>query len=399
MTMAPARRVLQRVPAVFVRGGTSKGLMLHRRDLPRDRAQWDAIVLAALGSPDPYGRQLDGMGGGLSSLSKVCVIGPPTRLDADVDYTFGQVQIKRASADWQPMCGNMSAAVGPFAVDEGLVAVQGDSASVRIHNTNTGKLIVAQFPMHEGRAALDGELEIPGVAGTGAPVRLDFLDPGGASTGLLLPTGRVRDRLEMPGLGVVEASLVDASNACVFVRAKDLGLDGTETPTRLEDDAALMRTLSAIRVAASIRMGLAADEAQALARSALPFVGYVAPPADFATLAGTPVAGEGVDLLARVLSNGQPHRALPLGVSTCLAVASRIEGSVVHEVTRRPADAAANLRIGMPSGVLQVAAQVTQQGGEWRALRGSFYRTQRRLFEGHVLVPVPAVQAVERSSA
>ena len=163
-----------------MRGGTSKGIMVQKAHLPVDRAKWDSLFLAALGSPDPYGRQLDGMGGGLSSLSKVCVIGPSTRSDADVDYTFGQVLIKEALIDWTPLCGNMSAAVGPYAVDEGLVRVRGDTATVRIHNTNTNKIIAARFPLEDGCAAVDGDLTIPGIAGGGAPVRLDFLEPGGA---------------------------------------------------------------------------------------------------------------------------------------------------------------------------------------------------------------------------
>lgn len=381
-----------KLPAVFVRAGTSKGLLFHTRDLPADRAQWDALVLGAMGSPDPYGRQLDGMGGGLSSLSKVCVIGPPSRPDADVDYTFGQVQIKTAQVDWQPLCGNMSAAIGPFAVDEGLIRVPDGPAAVRIHNTNTGKIIVAHFEVREGVAEVDGELEIPGVAGTGAPLRLDFLDPGGASTGHLLPTGNVVDVLDVPGLGKIEASLVDASNACVFVRAKDVGLTGTESPTQLEDDSALMQRLSAIRIEASLRMGLATDVEEAARRTAVPFIAVVAPPTDSVTLSGDAVVAASVDLLARALSNGQPHRALPLGVSMCMATAARIGGSVVNQVCAVPARTGGGpLRIGMPSGVLQVAADVKQLGdGRWHVESGGFYRTQRRLFEGTLLVRAAA---------
>jgi len=377
-----------RLPAVFVRGGTSKGVMLHSRDLPADRAHWDALVLGAMGSPDPYGRQLDGMGGGLSSLSKVCVIGPPSRADADVDYTFGQVQIRTAQVDWQPLCGNMSAAVGPFAVDEGLVSVPDGLAAVRVHNTNTGKIIVAHFEVREGMAEVDGALEIPGVAGTGAPLRLDFLDPGGASTGHLLPTGNVVDMLDVPGQGKIEASLVDASNACVFVRAADLGLSGAESPADIEADAALMRRLAAIRIEASQRMGIAADAMEATRRTAVPFIAVVAPPAVSVSLAGETLPADSVDLIARALSNGQPHRALPLGVSLCLATAARIAGSVVNQVCSPEARAGGGpLRIGMPSGVLQVAADVRQlEDGRWHVESGGFYRTQRRLFEGTVLV-------------
>ncbi|GAA0523463.1 PrpF family protein [Pigmentiphaga sp. GD03639] len=370
-----------RLPAVFMRGGTSKGLMLHRRDLPPDRRAWAPLFLAAMGSPDPFGRQLDGMGGGLSSLSKVCVIGPSSRSDADVDYTFAQVQIKSAHVDFRPNCGNMSSAVGPFAVDEGLVRVQGDEAVVRIHNTNTGKIIVARFGMDEGLAAVEGGLAIPGVAGTGAPLHLDFLDPAGATTGRLLPTGNVADMLEIPGFGPVRASMVDASNACVFVRAADLGLLGDEAPAAIEADARLMARLQAIRVAASIRMGVAVDEAAATASTAVPFVAFVAPCAD----------GSAADFQARVLSNGQAHRALPLGVSVCLATAARLEGSVVHGVCG--AVHGRDLRIAMPSGVLPVTAVVHRDAdGAWNVERGGFYRTQRRLFEGTLLLrhPPPA---------
>ncbi len=212
--------IQESIPAVFMRGGTSKAIMFHARDLPADRAAWDALFTVAMGTPDPCGRQLDGMGGGVSSLSKVCVLAPSTREDADVDHTFGQTLIRESRVGYRGNCGNMSSSVGPFAVEEGLVDASGDSATVRIYNTNTKKIIHGTFPVEEGRARYDGNLAIPGVGGTGAPVRLDFIEPGGATTGRLLPTGWVVDRLEVPGLGVVEASLVDAANAAVFVRAR-----------------------------------------------------------------------------------------------------------------------------------------------------------------------------------
>jgi len=239
---------LHSLPAVFMRGGTSKAVMFQARDLPADRAAWDPIFLAAMGSPDPYGRQLDGMGGGISSLSKICVLAPSARNDADIDYTFAQVQIHVPTVDFKGNCGNMSSAVGPFAVDEGLVQPGGDAATVRIFNTNTAKLIHASFPLLGGRTRYDGDLAIPGVAGTGAPVKLDFLSPGGATTGKLLPTGKPLDRLEVPGLGTIEASMVDAANAAVFVRARDLGLTGIELPGELEARPELLERLAAIRI-------------------------------------------------------------------------------------------------------------------------------------------------------
>lgn len=371
-------------PAVFMRGGTSRAIMFHARNLP-DRAEWDPIFLAAMGSPDPNGRQLNGMGGGISSLSKVCILAPSDRADADVDYTFAQVQIREASVDYRSNCGNMSSAVGPFAVDEGIVRPNGDTAVVRIFNTNTRKIIRSTFPLEDGRAATDGELAIPGVAGTGAPVRLDFLAPGGATTGKLLPTGHATDRLELRGGETIEVSLVDAANACVFVRASDLGLTGRELPEELERDAALMERLQVIRRRASVAMGITKDEAEARGVAAVPIIGFVAPPMDAPTLSGEPIGADQVDLTVRFLSNGQPHRALPLTASLCTAVAANIAGTVVAEALR--GGTGGQVRIGMPSGILTVGAEVSQEGGQWSAHSGAFYRTARRLFDGRVYVP------------
>jgi 2-methylaconitate cis-trans-isomerase PrpF len=373
------------LPAVFMRGGTSRAIMFHAGDLP-DRAEWDPIFLAAMGSPDPNGRQLNGMGGGISSLSKVCVLAPSDRADADIDYTFAQVQIREAAVDYHSNCGNMSSAVGPFAVDEGLVRPNGDTATVRIFNTNTGKIIRSTFPLADGRAATDGDLAIPGVAGTGAPIRLDFLSPGGATTGRLLPTGGAVDRLDVPGLGPIEVSLVDAANACAFVRARDLGLTGKELPEELERDPALLEKLQAIRRRASVAAGIARDEAEARGIAGVPIIGFVAPPMDAMTLAGEPIAQAQVDLTARFLSNGQPHRALPLTASLCTAVAANIAGTLVAEALAP--GAGAQVRIGMPSGILTVGAEVGRDsGGQWVAHSGAFYRTARRLFDGRVYVP------------
>ena len=375
-----------RIPAVFMRGGTSNAVVFNAKDLPRDRAQWDEIFLAAIGSPDPYGRQLDGMGGGVSSLSKVCVIGPASRPDADIDYTFAQVQVKEAKVDYGANCGNMSSAMGPFAVDEGLVQVAGQEALVRVHNTNTKKIIWARFPLDDGVAAVDGDLAIPGVAGTGAPVKLEFREPGGATTGKLLPTGNVADELEVAGYGKVRVSMVDAANACVFVRAADLGIKGTELPEEIDANPGLLKQLEAIRVAASVAMGVTKTSEEAMKNRAVPFVGFVSPPQDAKTLTNEALKGAGVDLTGRMMSNGQPHRALPLTCTLCMAVAARLEGSVVHEATRPTGNPESEIRIAMPSGVLTVAATVRKLEGQWHAEQGAFYRTQRRMFEGQVLV-------------
>ncbi len=374
------------LPAVFMRGGTSRAIMFHAKDLP-ERAAWDPIFLNAMGSPDPNGRQLNGMGGGISSLSKVCVLAPSSRDDADIDYTFAQVQIKEAAVDYRGNCGNMSSAVGPFAVDEGIVRPNGETAVVRIFNTNTKKIIRSTFPLVDGRAATDGTMAIPGVAGFGAPVKLDFLTPGGATTGKLLPTGHVTDVLDVPGLGRIEVSMVDAANACVFVRASDLGLTGRELPDALDANLELLAKLQSIRRAASVAMGIAKDDAEARTIAGVPIIGFVAGPMDQPTLSGEVIQAVQIDLTARFLSNGQPHRALPLTASLCTAVAARIEGTLANQALRP--DAAQSIRIGMPSGILTVDADVSRDaGGHWVAHSGAFFRTARRLFDGRVYVPV-----------
>src|SRR5215475_522782 len=237
-----------KLPAVFMRGGTSKAIIFLARDLPRSRDAWEPIFLAVIGSPDPNMRQLDGMGGGVSSLSKVCVIGPPTHPDADVDYTFAQVLIDKARVDYTGNCGNMSSAIGPFAVDEGLVPKpRTGEAVVRIHNTNTRKIIVSRFGMDGEEAAVAGDMAIDGVAGTGAPIRLEFIEPGGAKTGKLLPTGKAVDQLKLPDGVHVTASLIDAANPCVFVPADAVGATATEQPAEIDNRQELKGKLEALR--------------------------------------------------------------------------------------------------------------------------------------------------------
>jgi len=373
------------IPAVFMRGGTSKAIMFHERDLPTGREDWTRLFVAAMGSPDPHGRQLNGMGGGVSSLSKVCVLAPSTRADADVDYTFAQVMIKEARVDYRSNCGNMSSAVGPFAVDEGLVHVEGDVATVRIFNTNTNKIIHSTFAVEDGVTRYDGDLVIPGVSGSGSPIRLDFMEPGGATTGALLPSGHVTDHLEVAGFGAIEVSLVDAANAAVFVRARDVGLTGVELPGELEGRLEVLTLLEAIRQAASVRMGIAPDVDSAANITSVPFVCVVSPRAGSSSVSGEMMDAHEVDLVARVISNGQPHRALPLTISLCTAVAARVRGSVVAELLTSGGDGA--LRLGMPSGVLSVDADVGYENNDWVARAGTFFRTARRLFDGRVWVP------------
>ncbi|NQV82939.1 MAG: PrpF family protein [Rhodospirillales bacterium] len=378
----------RKIPAVFMRGGTSKAVMFLHADLPEDRAEWDAIFLAALGSPDPNGRQLNGMGGGISSLSKACIIGPSARDDADVDYTFAQVSVDRDNVGYGANCGNMSSAVGPFAVDEGLVTPGGDEALVRIYNTNTDKIIHSRFQMEDGIAAVDGDFDLKGVAGTGAPVRLDFLAPGGAATGRLLPTGNVIDFIEVDGLGRVEASLVDAANPCVFVEAAALGLTGTEAPDEIDAKVDVMAWLESIRAQGAVLMGLAeTPEACTENAPSSPFVGMVTAAQDAKTLAGEHIRAADADLTARIVSSGNTHRALPLTGALCCATAARIEGTLIHRHSRRGTDPDSDLRIMQPSGIIPVVCTVTNTDTGWLAERAGVYRTQRRLFEGRVLIP------------
>ena len=282
-------------------------------------------------------------------------MGPPTRPDADVDYTFAQVDVTRAAVDYRGNCGNISSAIGPFAIDEALVAAREPVTVVRVHNTNTGKMIHAHVPVEDGEAAVRGDFALDGVPRTGARIALDFVDPGGAVTGRLLPTGHAQDALDVAGLGTITASLVDATNPMVFVRAKDLGLEGTERPEDLDARSGLPAQLEAIRGAAAVRMGLARTPEEAgRASPAVPKIAVLAPPAGYRTLAGATVEPHAVDLVARIVSMGKVHRAFALTGAMCLAVAARIPGSVAHEATAT-AGAAGDVRIGHPSGVLPVA--------------------------------------------
>ncbi|MEQ8708201.1 MAG: PrpF domain-containing protein [Rhodospirillales bacterium] len=369
-------------PAVFMRGGSSKGVFFHDRDLPADPALRDRIFLAAIGSPDIYGRQLNGMGGGVSSLSKAVVIGPPTVEGADLDYTFAQIAVGEALVDYSANCGNLSSAVGPFAVDEGLVKVDGDEALVRIHNTNTSKIIHSRFRVKDGMAVIEGEQTIPGVSGTAAPIRLDFLNPGGATSGKLLPTGNTVDQLDVPGVGKIDVSMVDAANGCLFIEASALGLTATELPDVLEANKETMAALEAIRRAAAVAMGLA--DAPEQASQGNPKVAIVSAPAPFRTISGADVAASECDLLVRMISMGQCHRVLPLTGGLCAGVACRLEGSTAARNYKSSGEA---IRLGTPSGILSVDAEASRTADGWHAERASVFRTARRLMEGSVLIP------------
>lgn len=371
----------RKIPAAYIRGGTSKAIVFHARDLPDNRDVWPEFFVAALGADDPNGRQLNGMGGGISSLSKICVVGPPSRDDADIDYSFFQLTPRNASVDTSGNCGNMSSAMGPFALDEGLVQATGGKAEVRIHNTNTAKIIRARFDMDEGMAAVDGPFTLPGVGGPGAPVTLDFLDPGGAKTGKLLPTDQASNMLEVEGLGQIEASMVDAANPCVFVRASDLGIAGNEAPETLEADAVFLKRMEAVRRAASVAMGLSKSLEEAATIPSLPKVATVAAPATQTLLTGETMPAEETDIVVRMISIGQPHRAVPLTGALCLAVATKLPGTIPNQLCRDGAD---QVRVAQASGLTVVEADMIETPDGWSAKSASVLRTQRRLMDGYV---------------
>ncbi len=359
-----------RVPAVYMRGGTSRALIFHQRDLPPASpedgyAAWQPIFLKAIGSPDPYGRQLNGIGGGITSLSKVAVVGPPTMPATDVDYTFGQVGVREPTISYRGNCGNISSAIGPFAVDEELVLIRGSQAQVRIHNTNTGKVIIAEFPVSNGRTIEDGDFEIQGIAGKGAPIKLTFVDPAGAATGQLLPTGRARDLLDNGTGQPVEVSLIDAANPVCFLSANAYPQNVLAAET--------LRELVDVRLSAAVAMGLANDWEDARQRlKNLPLVALVAPPADGRC-----------DVAVRVISADQPHKALPLTAAICIAAAAAVPNSLVHSIARG-LPTGGDLRIGHPGGILSASANVSVSGSGIRIESVSAYRTARRIMEGKI---------------
>ncbi|BBK40429.1 putative methylaconitate Delta-isomerase PrpF [Allostella vacuolata] len=320
------------------------------------------------------------MGGGISSLSKVVMIGPPTREDTDVDYTFGQVAVDRPVVDWGANCGNLSSAVGPFAIDEGLVPGPDGERLVRIHQTNTRKVIHARFQVRDGKAVTAGDFAIAGVAGTGARIRLDFLDPGGSVTAGLLPTGNPMDRLALPGRPPVTVSLVDATNPVVFVAAADIGLTGTELPDAIEARPEVMALLDRLRRHAGVLAGLGGTPgAVPLAN---PKVAVVAPPAPFRTLDKRRIGPGDHDVGVRMLSMERAHRAVTLTGAMCLGVAAGIEGTVVQRLARAPSSDG-ELRVGNPSGVISVGSTV-RFDGRWIADSAVVFRTARRLMQGSV---------------
>ena len=374
-----------RIPCLWMRGGTSKGGCFVESDLPADIKDQDALLSRIYGSNDSSGRQIDGMGGATSTTSKAVIVGKRFGEKNGVNYSFAQVDIASSLVDRKGNCGNMSSTVGPFAVEMGLVdEITEPVTLVEIYNTNTKKTIISHVPVKDGKVVYEGNYTISGVPGTAARIQLDFLKPGGAVTGQLLPTGKEKEMLEVPGVGMVEVSIVDAANPLVFVRASDLGLKGDEMPKDIDTNPDLLDKMLAIREAAAVKVGLASDIADAKKNSpAVPKFCFVAPPAAYTSVEGDSVERESIDLQARMLSMGKLHPVLAITGGICIGVAAKIPGTLVNEAVGSAANQE-EIRIGHCSGVLAVGAEVQKSDEGMVAVSGTVYRTARILMSGDV---------------
>ena len=382
-----------RIPAVYMRGGTSKGVFFLAEDLPADKQARDRILMRVIGSPDRYGKHTDGMGGATSSTSKVVILSKSARADCDVDYLFGQVAIDQPLVDWSGNCGNLSAAVGPFAISTGLIGAPADgTATVRIWQANIGKKIVSRVPMSGGEVQELGDFQLDGVAFPAAEVELEFLDPAddeaeaGAVGGATFPTGNHIDLLDVPGLGRIEATLINAGNPTVFVDAASLGLKGTELQGDVNGDKTLLARAEAVRAQGAVAMGDAATPQEATtSRPHTPKLAFVAKPAGYTASDGRTVEAGSIDLLARIFSMGVLHHAMTGTGAVAIAAAVAIPGTVVHRVA--PVGADGRVRFGHPSGTLKVGAEVREEGNHWKVSKVLMSRSARRLMEGWVRVP------------
>lgn len=369
----------------IVRGGTSKGVYFLENDLPKDQPLRDEVIRAAFGGMDL--RQIDGLGGADTLTSKVAIVGPSTREGCDVDYTFGQVSYTAPLVDYKGNCGNISAGVGPFAIDAGLVRAVEPVTTVRIHLTNTDNVIVAEVPVKDGRARNDGDFAISGVPGTGSRITLDFSDTQGAQTGKLLPTGRPKDVFDFGGRGSFEVSLVDAGNPLVFISARSLGMTGIETPDEIEGNQALMETVELIRGRAAVAFGLVEKEGEAAAKSPyVPFFAIVSPARSYDCYNGVHVDESEIDVVSRLLFMLKMHKTYPGTGTVCTGCAARIPGSVLWDQLSERAKAETVLRIGHPAGVIPVEAAAEERGGEIVITRAAFYRTARKIMDGQVYI-------------
>jgi len=395
MTSAPQIRI----PATYMRGGTSKGVFFRLQDLP-DRCQVpgearDRLLLRVIGSPDPYGKQIDGMGGATSSTSKTVILSKSARPDHDVDYLFGQVSIDKAFVDWSGNCGNLSAAVGPFAIANGLVDAaripRDGIATVRIWQANIAKTIVAHVPVANGAVQETGDFELDGVTFPAAEVRIEFLDPAAdeeGAGGAMFPTGNLVDDLDVPGIGMIRATMINAGIPTIFVNADAIGYTGAELQDAINGDPKALAMFEMLRAHGALRMGLIKSLDEAARRQHTPKIAFVARPADYMASSGKRVAASDVDLLVRALSMGKLHHAMMGTAAVAIGAAAAIPGTLVNRAAGGGTRTA--VRFGHPSGTLRVGAEARQVNGEWTVTKAIMSRSARVLMEGWVRVPADA---------
>ena len=390
-----------RIPATYMRGGTSKGVFFRLDDLPAAAqvpgAARDALLLRVIGSPDPYGKQIDGMGGATSSTSKTVILSKSTRPDHDVDYLFGQVSIDKPFVDWSGNCGNLTAAVGSFAISNGLIDArrvpQDGTAIVRIWQVNIGKTIVAHVPITAGAVQETGEFELDGVTFPAAEVQIEFMDPAAdedGAGGAMFPTGNLVDDLEVPGVGTLKATMINAGIPTIFVNADAIGYTGSELQEAINGDSRALAMFETIRAHGAVRMGLIEHPDEAAKRQHTPKVAFVAKPADYISSSGKRVAAADIDVLVRALSMGKLHHAMMGTAAVAIGTAAAVPGTLVNLAAGGgPRDV---VRFGHPSGTLRVGAAATQVNGEWTVTKAVMSRSARVLMEGWVRVPGDAVQ-------
>lgn len=392
-----AHRPQIRIPATYMRGGTSKGVFFRLQDLPEAAQQpgaaRDNLLLRVIGSPDPYGKQTDGMGGATSSTSKTVILAKSTQPEHDVDYLFGQVSIDTAFVDWSGNCGNLSAAVGAFAIAGGLVdperVPEDGFAVVRIWQSNIGKTIIAHVPMTDGEVQETGDFELDGVTFPAAEVQVEFLDPAddgdGDGGGAMFPTGNLVDELDVPGVGKLQATMINAGIPTIFINAQDVGYKGTELQEAINSDPAALVKFETIRAHGAVRMGLIKHADQAASRQHTPKVAFVAKPADYVSSSGKQVTAADTDLLVRALSMGKLHHAMMGTAAVAIGTAAAIPGTLVN-LAAGGGDRTAVV-FGHPSGTLRVGAEARQVDGEWTVKKAVMSRSARVLMEGWVRVP------------
>jgi len=385
-----------KIPATYMRGGTSKGVFFSLKDLP-EVAQVpgparDALLLRVIGSPDPYDKQIDGMGGATSSTSKTVILSKSTKADHDVDYLFGQVSIDKPFVDWSGNCGNLTAAVGSFAISNGFVDAsripQNGIAVVRVWQANIGKTIIAHVPITNGEVQETGDFELDGVTFPAAEVQVEFLDPAAEEEGgggSMFPTGNLVDDLEVPGVGTLKATLINAGIPTIFVNAEDIGYKGTELQGAINGDPKALLMFETIRAYGALRMGLISNIDEAAKRQHTPKVAFVAKPADYVSSSGKAVAAGDVDLLVRALSKGKVHHAMMGTAAVAIGTAAAISGTLVNLAAGGIERNA--VRFGHPSGTLRVGAEASQVNGEWTVKKAIMSRSARVLMEGFVRVP------------